>query len=52
MPPAALAEVPVSVRLGAIAAGFVAFVLARGSVFAGVAVGELGLIAGAMMLGR
>jgi hypothetical protein len=49
-PPGALADVPSSVRLTAIACGFVAFVLARGSVFVGVAVGELMLVAGGALL--
>ena len=47
--PGALASVPLSVRLSAMAAGFVAFTLFRRSVFAGVAVGEAVLIAGAFV---
>ena len=50
-PPGALAGVPLSVRLAAIAGGFLAFVLARGSVFVGVAAGELMLVAGGALLG-
>jgi len=34
------------VRLGAIAVGFLAFILTRRSVFAGVLAGELALVAG------
>src|SRR5215212_6429448 len=46
--PGVLATVPTPVRLGAVAAGFLAFVLIRRSVFAGVIVGELALILGAL----
>lgn len=48
--PGALASVPLSVRLVAMAAGFAGFVLFRRSVFAGVAVGEAVLILGALIL--
>ena len=47
--PGVLATVPTSVRLGAVAAGFVAFVLIRRSVFAGVIAGEIALIGGALL---
>jgi len=47
--PGALASVPLSVRLVAMAAGFAGFVLFRRSVFAGVVVGEAVLIAGALL---
>jgi hypothetical protein len=50
-PPGALATVPLSIRLGAIGCGFVAFLLVRRSVFAGVAVGEAVLILGARFFG-
>jgi hypothetical protein len=40
----ALATIPLSVRIAAAAAGFLAFLLLRRSVFAGVAVGELVLL--------
>jgi len=50
-PPGALAGVPPIVRLGAIACGFVAFLLVRRSVFAGVAAGEVVLILGALAYG-
>jgi len=52
LPPGALADVPLAVRLTAIAAGFLAFLLVRRSVFAGVAVGEAVLILGASLVGR
>jgi hypothetical protein len=48
-PPGALAAVPLAVRLGATATGFLAFLLIRRSVFAGVLAGELALIAGALI---
>jgi len=41
-----LAAIPLPVRLTAAAIGFVAFLLAKRSVFAGVAVGEAALLAG------
>jgi hypothetical protein len=47
--PGALATIPLSLRLGAALAGFVAFLLIRRSVFAGVLVGELVLVAGAAL---
>lgn len=50
-PPGALASVPDWLRYGAVAAGFVAFMLARKSIFAGVIVGELVMIAGKYWLG-
>lgn len=50
-PPGALAAVPVSIRLAAIACGFVAFLSVRRSVFAGVAVGEVVLTLGALAYG-
>jgi hypothetical protein len=49
IPPGALAAVPLSVRLVALAGGFLAFLFIRRSAFAGVVVGEALLIAGAMM---
>lgn len=49
--PGVLATVPTPVRLGAVAAGFVAFLLIRRSVLAGVIVGELALIGGALLFG-
>lgn len=41
-----LAAIPLSVRLTATAVGFIAFLIVRRSVFAGVAVGEAVLLAG------
>lgn len=48
-PPGALAGVPMTVRLASVAIGFSVFLAFRRSVLAGVAVGELVLIAGAML---
>jgi hypothetical protein len=45
--PGALASVPLTVRLIAIAAGFVGFVVFRRSIFLGVVTGEVALILGA-----
>ena len=50
-PPGTLAGVPLGIRLGAIACGFVAFLAVRRSVFAGVVVGEVVLILGALACG-
>ncbi len=47
IPPGALASVPLSVRLLALAGGFLGFLLFRRSAFAGVLVGEAALVAGA-----
>lgn len=49
-PPAALASVPLSVRVTAIACGFAVFLLVRRSVFAGVAAGEVALVLGALLV--
>jgi len=46
--PGALASIPLSVRLTAVAVGFVAFALIRRSVFAGVAAGVATLILGTL----
>ncbi len=51
-PPAALATVPATVRVGAVAIGLLGFLLARRSVFAGVAIGEIALFVGALLVGR
>jgi hypothetical protein len=51
-PPGALASFPLSIRLAAIAGGFVAFLLIRRSVFAGVIAGEAILLAGGFVLGQ
>ncbi len=50
-PPGTLAGVPMGIRLGAIACGFVAFLAVRRSVFAGVLAGEVVLILGALVYG-
>jgi len=42
-----LASIPVAVRVGALGLGFVAFLIARQSVFVGVLVGETAVILGA-----
>jgi hypothetical protein len=47
--PGALATVPLSVRLGAITVGFVAFLLVRRSAFVGVAAAEAALVLGALV---
>jgi len=49
LPPGTLASVPLSIRLGAIACGFAAFLALRRSVFAGVAAGEVVLMLGALV---
>jgi hypothetical protein len=50
--PGALAGVPLSVRLSAIAIGFLAFLLVRRSAFVGVAAGEAALVLGAVLAGE
>src|SRR3990170_8372408 len=45
-PPGALASVPDWLRFGAVASGFVIFMLTRRSIFAGVVGGELTMLAG------
>jgi len=47
----ALATIPVAVRVGATGAGLLAFAALRRSVFAGVLVGEIALLAGAAAFG-
>jgi Branched-chain amino acid transport protein (AzlD) len=51
-PPGSLAAMPLSVRLAAIGAGFAAFLLVRRSVFAGIATGEVVLVAAGFLLAR
>ena len=51
-PPGSLATMPLAVRLTAISCGFLAFLLVRRSVFAGLLVGEAVLIAGGFLLVR
>ena len=50
-PPGALASVPDELRYGAVVAGFVVFMLARRSIFAGVVSGELVMLVGKWWLG-
>jgi len=50
-PPGALASVPSLLRYGALGAGFVAFMLTRRSIFAGVVCGEIFMLAGGWMVG-
>jgi hypothetical protein len=49
--PGTLADIALTVRVGAVVIGFAAFLLARRSVFAGVAVGEIALLIGAWATG-
>ena len=51
-PPGSLAAMPLGVRLAAIGTGFLAFLLVRRSVFAGLAAGETVLIAAGFFLTR
>ena len=48
-PPGALAAVPLLIRLGAIGCGLAAFLAIRKSVFAGVVIGEIVLVGGAVL---
>jgi branched-subunit amino acid transport protein len=50
-PPGALASVPDWLRYDAVAVGFVAFMLTRRSIFAGVVCGEVAMVAGKWWLG-
>jgi len=50
-PPGALASVPDWLRYGAVAAGFCVFMATRRSIFAGVAFGEIVMLAGKWWLG-
>jgi branched-subunit amino acid transport protein len=50
-PPGALASVPDWLRYAAVAGGCIAFILTRRSIFAGVASGELLMLAGKWWLG-
>ena len=49
--PGALATVPLAVRLGAAAAGLVAYAVVRRSVFVGVATGTAGILVGSWIAG-
>ena len=48
--PGALAEMPLALRVGAVACGLAAFLAVRRSMFVGVAVGEVVLIAGGYLV--
>jgi hypothetical protein len=50
--PGVLATVPMSVRVGAVVVGVIAFFLIRRSVFAGLLAGEAALIVGALVFGN
>jgi len=50
-PPGALASIPAYLRYGALVVGFVAFMLTRRSIFAGVVAGEIAMLAGKWWLG-
>ena len=50
-PPGALASVPDWLRYGAVVAGFIAFMLTRRSILAGVVCGEIVMLAGKWWLG-
>jgi branched-subunit amino acid transport protein len=50
-PPGALASVPDVLRYGALVAGFIAFMLLRRSILAGVVCGEIVMLAGKWWLG-
>jgi len=50
-PPGALASVPDALRYGAVVAGFAVFSVTKRSIFAGVACGEIVMVAGKWWLG-
>lgn len=50
--PGALASIPLGIRLLAVGSGLAGYCLIRRSVFAGVIVGEMVLIGGALLFGR
>ena len=50
-PPGALASVPAALRYASVAAGFLGFIGARKSIFAGVICGEIVLLGGQWWLG-
>jgi hypothetical protein len=51
-PPGPLATIPLAARLGAVTIGFIAFLIARRSIFIGVLAGEIALVIGALALGH
>jgi hypothetical protein len=50
--PGVLANVPMPVRVGAVLIGFLGFLAIRRSVLAGVIIGEITLVIGALLFGR
>lgn len=50
--PGVLANVPTSIRVAAVVIGFLGFLAIRRSVFAGVIVGEIALVIGALVFGQ
>ena len=50
-PPGALASIPDALRYGAVVAGFAVFLFTKRSIFAGVACGEIVMVAGKWWLG-
>lgn len=50
-PPGALASIPDALRYGSVVVGFVVFLLAKRSIFAGVACGEIVMVTGKWWLG-
>jgi hypothetical protein len=51
LPPGELTAIPLAIRVGAVAGGFLVYVLARRSVFLGILFGELVIVAGAWYAG-
>jgi hypothetical protein len=51
IPPGELTAVPLVIRVGAVAAGFLVYLLARRSVFLGILFGEIVIVAGAWQAG-
>ena len=51
IPPGELTAVPLSVRIGAVVGGFLVYLLARRSVFLGILIGEIVIVAGAWYFG-
>jgi hypothetical protein len=51
IPPGELVAVPLSVRIGAVAAGFAVYLLVQRSVFLGILVGEIVIVVGAWYAG-
>jgi hypothetical protein len=51
IPPGELVAIPLPIRIGAVAGGFLVYLLARRSVFLGILFGEVAIIAGAWYVG-